>query len=1551
MYALSVSAEGDCYLCVPPDPGIEAAALGASESTPPGNAPAEALHTFTLDSSASRCFFRDSTTLTPLPAPVPVRMADPSGCPVLTRSSTVLPCPAVPSGSMSGLHLPSFSTNLVSTAALQDAMVTTTTPGGQRLSICMCTRTGRHLATFTRRPGSILYTLTTEPPQVAASTSASGQLSAPCSCRRLSHQTLLWHHRLGHPSLPRLCGMHSRLLVSGLPRSLPPLPPSPAPPCLPCGKGRQCTAPHSSSFPPTTAPLQTLHLDVWGPARVRGQGHERYFLLVVDDYSHYTTVFPLRNKGEVLDVLIPWIHAVHLQLRERFDTDLPVLGLHSDKGGEFASDLLRDFCHGEGITQSFSLPASLQQNGVAERSIGLVMEVARTSMIHAAAPQFLWSFAVRYAAHQLNLWPCVSLSETSPTLRWTGEVGDASVFRLWGSHAFVHDTSADKLSARAIHCIFLGFPLDAHGWRLPPHLAPCPALSGSHGPAPSGVSQVDPVEPVEVVVDSGTARGGATRGAVSGGAEPAGGGLGLGGAEPERAEPGGAKLGGAKPERPEPGGTELERAEPGGAELGGAEPERTEPGGTLSTRGPPGALSRREPLSPPQLREWFARRWSLRSGNARAKGPAAGGPGAGGTGAAGVGAAGGTGAASPGCACTGGNGVAGAGGAADIGAGDPGAGDTGAGGAGAVGTGARGTVRPRPYFFPLLQQVLRVPSSTGLTPPLLCPPPNKSQPPLQPASPLPAPSPYTEQTRGLTERREPRQRPPPVSGTHNMALRPSSVPQRVPLPSPPVSSLADGPDLESDLVHAASPTVPHLRATVVTDTSFESAIVSALVAELVDFAAACRLDSAASLVAESESDCPPSVGGECALGTDVLEDRQEDFECFAAAVPHLVSMLIAPEGDPDALDILTPRSYVEAITVPPPGANIVDGMWIFKVKRPPCSPPAFKVRYVARGFMEHPAATLRSAAREWHDILRTTLAALGFSPSIADPSLFLRTDNPLPPFYIPVYFDDLVFATADSEALALVKSELQKRHTCTDMGELRSYLGLRITQDRARCTITQTQSHMVHKVLQRFGFRYSSPQSTPLLFLTVHSFSAPPLDESVEPSGPYPELVGYLMYLMTCTRPDLAYPLSILARYVAPGRHRPDHWEAAKRVLCYLCSTSGMGLVVGVQGPVVLTRHADASWIYAWAMAAQELRWVTYLLTDLGERPRSPPVLYVDNKAMIALCQEHRLEHRTKHIALHYFLARELQQRGQLHLAYVATRANTADMFTKALQPGLVLVPILLLIHPFLLTLSDILNTLRILRIHRHVLWTDQRPCNLSNDHERSLPPALDKCIIMYLGDILIYNPDIAQHLQDIEAVFKILNENRLLTKASKCEFLQDRLEFLGHIISAEGVEIDPKKIATIQAWHAQTNLTVLQSFLGFVNYVRRFVLDMAKLSAPLTDLLRKGVEYTWGEKEQAAFSALKQILCSPPVLHIADPHCPFELVTDASDIAVGAVLLQAFGNGLQPIAYESRKMHPPERNYPIHDCEMLAIAHAFKVWRCYLTGADVTVRTDHRSL
>ncbi|CAI5948237.1 unnamed protein product [Closterium sp. NIES-65] len=592
MYAVTISDEGECYRCFPPDPGIETAALGTSEaaalgasdaaalgarasgpsgageSALSGTASASASHTFTLDSGASRSFFRDRTTLTPLGRPVAVSLADPSGGPVLSHYSTVLPCLAAPSGTLSGLYLPSFSTNLVSGADLQDAGIHQFTPARQRVTHCTDTRTGRHLATFTRRPRSSLYTLTTASPPVTAS----GQVAA-------SGQ----HHRLGHPSLLRLRSMASRVLVSGLPRSLPPLPPGPGPTCVPCVEGRQRAAPHSSQFPPTEAPLQTLHMDVWSPARVRGQGHKRY-------YPRYTTVFPLRSKGDVTEVLIDWIRAARLQLRQSFGSDFPVLRLHSDRGGEFSSGLLRAYCHARGIRQTFTLPDSPQQNGIAECRIGMVMDVARTSMMHAAASHFLWPFAVRYAEHQINLHPRVSMPETSPALLWTGKVGDASAFHVWGSRAFVRDLSADKLSPRAAPCVFLGFPPDAPGWQFyhptsrrvlssqdvtfdesVPYYRLFPYRTPSLPPPPLFLV---PVEPVEVTGDSGAAEGAEPGGADSGGAERVG-------AMPGGAEPAGATTGGVEPGGAATWGAELGGAESGGPEPGAATPGGAEPGGAV----------------------------------------------------------------------------------------------------------------------------------------------------------------------------------------------------------------------------------------------------------------------------------------------------------------------------------------------------------------------------------------------------------------------------------------------------------------------------------------------------------------------------------------------------------------------------------------------------------------------------------------------------------------------------------------------------------------------------------------------------------------------------------------------------------------------------------------------------------------------------------------------------------------------------------------------------------------------------------------------------------
>ncbi|CAI7910232.1 unnamed protein product [Closterium sp. NIES-54] len=1007
-------------------------------------------------------------------------------------------------------YLPTFSTNLVSNAAIQDVWVDTFIPGGQRVAICTCSRPGRHLAAFTRRSGSSLHTLTTASAQVAAAgqvvassqVSASGQLAASCSCRVLSDQTLLWHHR-PRSSPPRTSPLTS---LSG-----------PAP-----------SGVSQVDLPPLVEPFKVCS-DSSGPAE--GGDH------AADDTA-------ATRRSPCLETPPSFLTRPSSPPPQPAAVDYGAETAGAESGGaEQEGD-----CYGGAAT-----------GGATTGGAGS------------------WSAVTRGAD---------SGGPASPS--GGGAVGDPA-----GGPGAGQPPQPDLLETL-----------------LPQAICAWIVRRGSPGGGGYGPGGAGAASPRGTVGAKGTGGAAGARGA---GAFSPRGATGAAGAGPTSPR-GAAGDGGAGATSP------IGATGPAGAGAGGT--------GGASAAGPGGA----------------------RSGGAGAAGAGGAVRAGGATGAAGSGGTGGAaGAGAVGAGGTAGAGGAGASAAAGAGGAGGAAGAAGAGGAGTAGAGGAGVA-------------------------------TQTQQQLLPRSPIPALGPHTEVSESLTERREPetrastpvcacrvaRPRPPADPGTHGMALCPSSVPQRVVLPEPPASSLLHVSDPESDLARAASPTDTCLLATVVTDPDLESTTVFALVTELVDFAARSRLDYVASLVTESEFVCPPFVGGELALGSDVLEDRKFEIECLAATLPHFASMLLCPEGDPDALDIPTPRSHAEAITgeyssqvetamdaemaswksrgtyvdeVPPPRANIVDGMWIFRVKRPPDSPPAFKARYIARGFSQRqgvdffqtfsPTPKMTTLRVLLHVATKRNyeLHSLDFSTTFPQGSLHEEIWLRRPPGF--------------TGSFPAVKAELQERHTCTDLGELRSYIGLQITRDRARRTITLTQSHMVHQVLEHFTFQFSSPQPTPLS--TGHSLLAPPSDESVEPSGPYPELVGCLI-------------------------------------------TSGMGLVLGGQGSVVLTGHSDTSWadnqatqrssqgytfslgsvsvswrsthsssvlgssceakIYAGAMAAQELRWLTYLLTDLG------------------------LEHRMKHIALRYFLARELQQRRQLRLSYVASRANTADVFTKALGCG-----------------------------------------------------------------------------------------------------------------------------------------------------------------------------------------------------------------------------------------------------------------------------------------
>ena len=229
----------------------------------------------------------------------------------------------------------------------------------------------------------------------------------------------------------------------------------------------------------------------------------------------------------------------------------------------------------------------------------------------------------------------------------------------------------------------------------------------------------------------------------------------------------------------------------------------------------------------------------------------------------------------------------------------------------------------------------------------------------------------------------------------------------------------------------------------------------------------------------------------------------------------------------------------------------------------------------------------------------------------------------------------------------------------------------------------------------------------------------------------------------------------------------------------------------------------------------------------------------------------------------------------------------------------------------------------------------------------------LDKFVIVYLDDILIFSETEEDHVEHLRQVLNLLRQHKLYCKLSKCEFFRRRIKFLGHTISDSGIETDQDKITAIQDWPVPKNVKELQSFLGLANYYRRFIKNHSKIVAPLTALTRKDQDYIWTDSQQHAFDAIKQALTTAPVLAAPRDELPYTIrvTTDASDYAIGAVLSQGTAHGDQPIAFESRALSSAERNYSTYDKEMLAVIHALKKWRHYVHGRPCDVYTDHHSI
>ncbi|GKC89281.1 putative reverse transcriptase domain-containing protein [Tanacetum coccineum] len=229
----------------------------------------------------------------------------------------------------------------------------------------------------------------------------------------------------------------------------------------------------------------------------------------------------------------------------------------------------------------------------------------------------------------------------------------------------------------------------------------------------------------------------------------------------------------------------------------------------------------------------------------------------------------------------------------------------------------------------------------------------------------------------------------------------------------------------------------------------------------------------------------------------------------------------------------------------------------------------------------------------------------------------------------------------------------------------------------------------------------------------------------------------------------------------------------------------------------------------------------------------------------------------------------------------------------------------------------------------------------------RVCKPYLDKFVIVFIDDILVYSKDEEEHGKHLKIILELLKKERLYAKFSKCDFWLDSVQFLGHVIDRSGVHVDPAKIEAIKSWAAPTTPTEVRQFLGLAGYYRRFIEGFSLISKPLTKLTQKDKKYEWGKEEEGAFQTLKQKLCSAPILALPEGTEDFVVYCDASLKGYGAVLMQRE----KVIAYASRQLKVHEENYTTHDLELGAVVFALRLWRHYLYGTKCVVFTDHKNL
>jgi hypothetical protein len=229
----------------------------------------------------------------------------------------------------------------------------------------------------------------------------------------------------------------------------------------------------------------------------------------------------------------------------------------------------------------------------------------------------------------------------------------------------------------------------------------------------------------------------------------------------------------------------------------------------------------------------------------------------------------------------------------------------------------------------------------------------------------------------------------------------------------------------------------------------------------------------------------------------------------------------------------------------------------------------------------------------------------------------------------------------------------------------------------------------------------------------------------------------------------------------------------------------------------------------------------------------------------------------------------------------------------------------------------------------------------------RLFAPYLDQFVIIFIDDILVYSKTEAEHVEHLGKVLEVLRAQKLYAKYSKCKFWESAVHFLGHVVSADGIAVDPEKVRAVKEWQRPKDITQIRSFLGLAGYYRRFIKNFSILASPMTRLTKKDVPFVWTDECEYAFETLKERLTTAPVLTIPTPDVKYVVYTDACGTGIGCVLMQEG----RVVAYASRQLKPHETRYATHDLECAGVVHALKTWQHYLYGETFELYTDHKSL